>query len=262
MFELYHNNMSVCSQRVRLVLREKDLSFKEHHLDLRAGDSMTPDYLKLNPNGVVPTLIDNGEPIVESAVICEYIDEVAPTPALRPSSAIGRARMRVWAKIPDEGLHAACAVISNAIAFRHQYLAMPREEMERNLANTPDPARRERKRQGIEQGLDAPFVPPAVKLHERILSKMETQLASSRWLAGDEFSLADIALIPYIQRLEHLSQGWMWRESLPAVTRWFEACKARSSYGAIKDYLVANAVTLMSAKGREAQARFRSIIGK
>src|SRR5271154_2645805 len=134
--ELYHNNMSVCSQRVRLVLREKGLTAKEHHLDLRAGDSMTPDYLKLNPNGVVPTIIDNDDVIVESAVISEYLDEIAPNPPLRPASPVGRARVRVWAKIPDEGLHAACAVISNAIAFRHQYLAMPREEMDRNIAST------------------------------------------------------------------------------------------------------------------------------
>jgi glutathione S-transferase len=258
--ELYHNNMSVCSQRVRLVLREKGLTATEHHLDLRAGDSMTPDYLKLNPNGVVPTIIDNGDVIVESAVISEYLDEVAPNPPLRPASAVGRARVRVWAKIPDEGLHAACAVISNAIAFRHQYLAMPREEMDRNIASTPDPARRERKRQGIEYGLEAPFVPPAVKLHERTLAKMEAQLGRTKWLAGDEFSLADIALIPYVQRLEHLAQNWMWREDRPGVTRWFDACKARPGYSGVADYIVKPAVALMSEKGQEAQARFRTLV--
>src|SRR5579872_3093422 len=98
MFELYHNNMSVCSQRVRLVLREKSIEAKEHHLDLRACDSMTPEYLKLNPNGVVPTLLHDGVPIVESAMICEYLEDLHPKPSLRPADPEARARMRVWAK--------------------------------------------------------------------------------------------------------------------------------------------------------------------
>ncbi len=259
MLELYHNSMSVCSQRVRLVLREKGLAAKEHHLDLRAGDSLTPDYLKLNPSGVVPTLLDNGAPIIESAVISEYLDEIAPDPALRPTDALGRARMRIWAKIPDDGLHAACGLLSNAIAFRHQYLAMARDALERNIASTPDPARRERKRQGIEYGLDAPLLPPALGLYDRTLAKMEEHLARTQWLAGADFSLADIALIPYVQRLEHLAQDWMWRERRPAVTRWFAACKARPGYGAIADYLVKPAVALMADKGAEAQAKLRAL---
>jgi len=64
MMELYHNGMSVCSQKVRLVLREKHLRPAEHNLNLRAGDSTRAEYLKLNPNGVVPTLVDRGAVIV------------------------------------------------------------------------------------------------------------------------------------------------------------------------------------------------------
>ena len=55
MIELYHNDMSVCAQKVRLVLAEKKLEWTGHHLNLRAGDQHRPDYLKLNPKGVVPT---------------------------------------------------------------------------------------------------------------------------------------------------------------------------------------------------------------
>jgi glutathione S-transferase len=73
--DLYHNNMSVCSQKVRLVIREKNLKPIEHHLSLRAGDQNTPEYLKLNPNGVVPTIVEGGQPIIESTVICEYLDD-------------------------------------------------------------------------------------------------------------------------------------------------------------------------------------------
>ena len=76
MIQLYHNDMSSCAQKVRIVLAEKGLEWKGHHLSLRDGESRTSEYKKLNPNGVVPTLItDSNETIIESTVIMEYLDE-------------------------------------------------------------------------------------------------------------------------------------------------------------------------------------------
>ena len=76
-FKLYNTPHSTCSQRVRFVLNAKDLSFDEVHLNLLAGDQLKPDYLKLNPNGVVPTLDHDGQIVTDSTVILEYLDEVA-----------------------------------------------------------------------------------------------------------------------------------------------------------------------------------------
>jgi Glutathione S-transferase, N-terminal domain len=67
--ELYAAPQSTCSQRVRFVLHAKGLAFEERRLDLFAGDQLQPEYLKLNPNGVVPTLIHDGAPVVDSSVI-------------------------------------------------------------------------------------------------------------------------------------------------------------------------------------------------
>ncbi len=142
MLELYHNDMSVCSQKVRLALWEKGLAVELHHFDLRRGDQFADTYLALNPNGVVPTVVHDGKPIVESTVINEYLDDAFPEPAVRPRDPRDRAQMRLWTKIPDEGLHVACAVLTIAIAFRWQYLALSGEELEDNLRRTPDPARR------------------------------------------------------------------------------------------------------------------------
>ena len=73
--------MSVCAQKVRIVLAEKKLNWKDHHLSLFKGESRTDKYKKLNPNGVVPTLVtENGEIIIESTVITEYLDEAFPSP--------------------------------------------------------------------------------------------------------------------------------------------------------------------------------------
>src|SRR5678815_4482205 len=107
MIELYHNDMSVCAQKVRFTLGEKTLPWTSHHLNLRAGDQQKPEYVKLNPSAVVPTLVDDGNVVIESTVINEYLDDAYPEPGLRPKNAADRARMRLWTKQLDETVHAA-----------------------------------------------------------------------------------------------------------------------------------------------------------
>ena len=84
MLELYSAPQSTCSQKVRLTLAEKNLNFVEHKMKLFQNDQLKPEYLKLNPNGIVPTLVDDGTPIIDSSVIMEYLDEVYPEIALSP----------------------------------------------------------------------------------------------------------------------------------------------------------------------------------
>ena len=99
---LYHAWVSSASRRVRFALEEKQVAYQAILVDLLAFEQHTPEYLALNPNGWVPTLVHDGVPVVESSVICEYIDEVLRGPALVPADPHDRARMRVWAKWTDE----------------------------------------------------------------------------------------------------------------------------------------------------------------
>ena len=105
MLKLLHHSTSVCSSKVRFALAEKNLDFEGQIIDLIKGEQHTPAYLKLNPKGVVPTLIDDGMVIVESNVICEYLDDVFASPPLRPESPYERAQMRLWTKQLDEDIH-------------------------------------------------------------------------------------------------------------------------------------------------------------
>ena len=84
MIELYHNDMSVCAAKVRIALAEKGLQWKSFPLDLRAGDALKPEYLRLNPNGLAPTLVHDGHVIIESTLIVEYLDETWTEAPLRP----------------------------------------------------------------------------------------------------------------------------------------------------------------------------------
>jgi len=109
MLELYHNINSVCAQKVRIALNEKGQQAKEHLLTLR-GDQNEPAYLKLNPNGVVPTLVHDGNVIVESTVIMHYLDDVFPAPPLMPRAPLDRTRAHLFKKLMDEYIHPACVV--------------------------------------------------------------------------------------------------------------------------------------------------------
>ena len=94
-FTLYNAPQSTCSQRVRFVLNAKGLPFVEHKLDLLAGDQLKPDYLAINPNGVVPTLDHDGNVVIDSSVIIEYLDEIVPHAAhFTPHDPVKRAAMR------------------------------------------------------------------------------------------------------------------------------------------------------------------------
>ena len=204
MLTLYHNEMSTCSQKVRLTLAEKGLEWKSEHVNLRAGEQFDPDYLKLNPRGVVPTLIHDDHVIRESSVISEYLDEVFPDPSLRPTDSVARARMRLWTKQFDEDLQTNTAIVSMCIAFRHQFLEKGQAEMDAYLHKLPNPTRRKGMLTLIESGTALPQFATAIKRYEALFTEMEATLSESTWLAGETYSLADVSYTPYLTRFAHL----------------------------------------------------------
>ena len=131
------------SRRVRLCLAEKGLTFKSRIVDLVKGEHHSPEYLKLNPNGVIPLLIlDDGRSLYESGTICEYIDETWPEPPLRPADAFDRAVMRNWVRHVD-------GLIGNLIVFNwaHGMAQVAQKwtdaELAERLAKVPSKERRE-----------------------------------------------------------------------------------------------------------------------
>ncbi len=120
MLAVYHDNLSVCAQKVRMALEEKAMSWESRYIDLMKQEHLTQEYLRMNPRGLVPVLLHEGHAIYESTLILEYIEDTFPDHPLRPANAFERARMRLWTKIPDDGLHVACASVTYASAFVHQ----------------------------------------------------------------------------------------------------------------------------------------------
>ena len=120
MLVLYDFGNSVCCQKVRITLVEKGLTWKAIRVDLFKSEQYDPQYLKMNPKGVVPTLVHDGVPIIESTLICEYLDETFPVPPLMPEDPAGRSRMRLWSKFVDEGLFDGVAELSFSAMFRER----------------------------------------------------------------------------------------------------------------------------------------------
>ena len=251
MLALYHNDMSSCAQKVRLCLAEKQLEWESRHLDLRAGEHQQPWYVKLNPRAVVPTLIDGDVVVPESNVINEYLDDRFPLNPLRPSDPGLLARMRLWTKQLDEGVHdAGIAVISFALAFRHQYLTRG-EAGKAMLESIPDPTKRERRRDVIEKGLDSQFFKIALFRMLELFDEMEAWLVEHRWLAGESYTIADAAFTPYVVRLDHLDIMDL-LTGHPKVMDWYSRLKERPSFqDAIIKWENPKYLTLMRQQGRD-----------
>jgi glutathione S-transferase len=231
MLELYHYSTAVCAAKVRVVLAEKRLPWMGRIVKLFSDSGQhDPEYLKLNPNGVVPTLIDDGKVVIESTVIMEYLDETFPEIPLRPDDSYGRARMRLWLKQLDEGLHYAVGVLSFGIAYRFRMLVMAPAELERHLIAIPNPDNRAWQRQAIELGTEAPLVVAALHKYQKLFAAMEKTLQASDWLAGDRYSLAEAAYAPYFQRLETLQMAEMWTAAHPRLADWYRRVEARPSF--------------------------------
>jgi ganglioside-induced differentiation-associated protein 1 len=109
MITFYQFGNSVCCQKARITMSEKGLKWEPVEVNLFRNAQYLPEYLKINPKGVVPAMIHDGKAIVESTLICEYLDDVYPTPLLIPKDPYLRAQMRLWSKMVDEGFTRASA---------------------------------------------------------------------------------------------------------------------------------------------------------
>ncbi|WJR76887.1 glutathione S-transferase family protein [Bradyrhizobium sp. NP1] len=225
---LYHSEMSVCAAKVRIVLAEKNVDWTSVLLNLRGGDAQKPDYLRLNPNAVVPTIVQDGRPLIESTVICEYLDDRWPDPPLKPPHAWDRARMRLWTKQLDEGVHAAVGTLSFCIAVRHELLARSAADQARWVAGIPQTDRRERSKANLDKGVHSPYFAPAAQRCAKLFADFDAALAGAPWLAGEAFSLADVGFAPYLIRFKMFGLGLLFGR-YPRVAEWAERVINRPS---------------------------------
>jgi glutathione S-transferase len=228
-FTLYNAPPSTCSQRVRFVLNTKGLAFDEVKLDLMAGDQLKPDYLRLNPNGVVPTLDHDGAIVIDSSVIIEYLDEIAPQQSFTPTDPVRRARMRALMRFIDEMPAAAVRVPTFNLAFLPRFAAMSDDDF--TAFAEAKPLRREFMLAMGRTGFPQAEMQKALDRLRRTYERMDAEIAESGgpWLLGKDISLADVAVMPALVRMADLGRETDWAD-LPRVVRWFENIRAQAAF--------------------------------
>lgn len=195
MIKLYDFPQSPNCQKVKLVLTEKDLSYESVFVDLMNNAQRSADFLRLNPYGKVPVLIDEEEVIYDSTIINEYLDDEYPHPPLMPTGSGERAQARMFEDLADD-------------AFT-RWSEMLRAEL-RKPAEQIDQDQVQRFRAGLSQWLKF----------------LDRHLEGNEYLV-QEFSLADVAFVPRLWVLPHL--GVEVFDTLKNVAAWRERLKQRSS---------------------------------
>jgi glutathione S-transferase len=232
MIVLYHASHSTCSQKVRMVLAEKQLAFQEVRLDLAKKDQLKPEYLALNPNGVVPTLVDGDAVIIESSVICEYLDERYPQSPLAPTDIVERARMRSWMRFLEEVPTAAIRVPSVNRAFLYRFDGLDQARFEAEQMNVRKARKELFQRMGSPQGFSKAEVDRSLEQLAETCKRMHDALERGPWLMGEQFTLADVLVTPTIDRMQDLGLSNLWEEKYPRVSAWYDRLKLRPSFAA------------------------------
>jgi ganglioside-induced differentiation-associated protein 1 len=247
---LYHYGNSVCAEKARLALDEKGVKWESREVDLFDGSQFDPEYLKINPKAVVPTLIHDGRVLPESSIICEYIDDIFPEPRLKPSDPFDVAQMRMYPKAVDEGLHWGVGIFSFVAMFADRLRKLSVEEREARFARMPDLDRRERQSTIVERGVDAPHVLRAIAIWEAGLDKVEKALADGRpWIMGENYTLADLSLTPYVSRLEYINYFPDFTQSRLLTRSWWSRVKARPSFKSANAAWISEAEIAEMAEG-------------
>lgn len=234
MLTLYHGETSVCSVKVRIGLAEKGISWQSDMLNLKKGDQHDPDYLKINPNGVVPTLVDDGFIVMESSAILEYIDTLSDDYPLMPLEIRAAAICKMWL-IRTLELHAAINTMTFSTVGRIGILKKSKADIEASLAKMPSPAAAKKRRDLIENGIESDYLNDAFYTLKRTFSDMVSALENDDWLAGSDYSMADVSVIAYIDRLEKIGMAGLWEKDFRSVGDWLARARERDSYAAALD---------------------------
>jgi glutathione S-transferase len=232
MLKLYYNWRSTSSRRVRIALHEKGLEWEGVHLNTSyKHENYEPWYTAMNPYGVVPTLDHDGHIVSESNVINEYLEDTFPDMPLRPADAHERARMRIWLIRSENEAHDAINPISE-VKRRVRREAMSKDDYLAHIRACPHPGRRALKEGRVINGISDSVIEVSHQRLAWLMDRIEQELAEGPWLAGSTYSLADIAMAPFIERFiaNDIPEVADMATRLPRAHDWWARLEARPAY--------------------------------
>ena len=231
---LLHFAGSSCSQKTRIFLNLKGLHWVSHSINLATQQNYTPWFLGINPRGLVPVLVHDGQVIIESNDILTYLDQNFPGPRLIPVDQ--ESQTADWLREEDE-LHFDIRALSMRFIFppflvakKPQSLAIY-EKDRGQVAGAPDPRKavelrfwQELATHGIT---DAQTIRAATNFRA-VFDRIEQRLADRPYLLGDQLQLVDIAWYIYAHRLE--LSGYPLARLHPRAHRWYQNLHGRNEF--------------------------------
>ncbi len=226
--DLYHWEPTANSGELLICLEEKGVEFASHYVDLLAFEQHSPKFLALNPRGQVPVLVHDGQVLTETTLILEYLDAAFPAAPLAPSTAVDRYRMRVWTKLANDYFAPPLTLLGWHLRMAPKMKGRDVAGMLHRLATLP----RDRQaswKTALEDSYTEDELARARQQLEIIAARLEEALTASPWLAGADYSLADIAIFPMANALQRLLPELMSFSSRPRVSQWLRRMKQRAA---------------------------------
>jgi len=225
--ELYHAEPAANSMKPLICLKEKGLEFVSHYVDLLRFEQHSPAFVKINPNGQVPVLVHDGAVITESTVINEYLEDVFPAVRLRPNDPVARARMRIWSKYVDEYFCPALSMIGWHVMVRRIARAIDKGEFEKLLERIPLREQRDKWATVAGESFTEEQLADSRRRCGTAIQRMEGILKTCKWLAGDEYSLADVNSYSMVAGIPRLMPELMNEKNAPRGLDWLARMEAR-----------------------------------
>ena len=177
---------------------------------------------------MVPTLVHDGRPVIDSSVICEYLDEVFPEPALAPAGAFGRAQMRAWMRYFEEVPTVAIRIPSFNRVFARFLTAMEDDAFQAMTDKMP--LRKQFYRQMGPKGFSEQTYDESIEKLRKCVERVAAALADGRaYILGPDYTIADIVLAPSVVRMDDLGLHHLW-DDLPSIAAWYERVQARPAF--------------------------------
>ena len=227
MLALYHYEPTANSMKPLLCLAEKGIEYESHYVDLHNFEQHSEAFVALNPNGQVPVLIHDGAIINESTVINEYLEDVFPEVRLRPEDPVARARMRIWSKFVDEYFCPALSKIGWSILVPKIAARLASGELEEALKKVPLEEQKKKWRDAATESWTKEELDDCRRKVAESIRRMETILEASPWLAGAEYSLADINSYSMVVAVPRLVPAAMNEDATPHSMDWLARMNAR-----------------------------------
>jgi glutathione S-transferase len=231
---LYDAPHSPAGRRVRITLFEKGLVAEIRWLDLALMEQKRPEYLRLNPSGVVPTLVHGSRILFDSGVICEYLDALHGQPTLVPVDHDARLEMRQWIAFEQEWARPFRDAIYEGFAReRLRRTGLAAHELPARLgANTSNPAYLHLAIDLLSRPGDPQVIADRIAVLMERLAWMEERLADGRtWLLGERYTLADIALAPRLDMFPAIGVHDI-DQRFPRIGTFLQRVRARPSWAA------------------------------